>query len=163
MNKKPLGKSGIDLPPIVFGGNVFGWTADQAQSFKLLDALVEAGLNAIDTADFYSRWLPGHVGGESETIIGAWAKKNGNRSKLIIATKLGMEMGPGKSGLSRTRIAAAVEESLSRLQTDYIDLYQAHTDDEATPLEETLEAFAGLIKAGQGAGDRGFQLFRRPA
>lgn len=149
MNKKPLGKSGISLPPIVFGGNIFGWTTDEAASFTLLDALAEAGLNAIDTADFYSRWLPGHVGGESEVIIGAWMKARGNRDKIVVATKLGMDMGPGKSGLSKARIAEAVDESLGRLQTDYIDLYQAHIDDESVPLEETLEGFAEVIKQGK--------------
>jgi aryl-alcohol dehydrogenase-like predicted oxidoreductase len=149
MLKKELGKSGIMLPPVMFGGNVFGWTADVAMSFKLLDALTEAGLNAIDTADAYSRWVPGHAGGESEAIIGTWLKERRNRDKVIIATKVGMDLGPGKSGLSKARIKYAVEASLIRLQTDYIDLYQAHKDDEATPLEETLAAFAELIKEGK--------------
>jgi aryl-alcohol dehydrogenase-like predicted oxidoreductase len=149
MLKKELGKSGIMLPPVMFGGNVFGWTADVAMSFKLLDALMEAGLNAIDTADVYSRWLPGHTGGESEAIIGTWLKERRNRDKVIIATKVGMDLGPGKSGLSKARIKYAVEVSLIRLQTDYIDLYQAHKDDEATPLEETLSAFGNLIKEGK--------------
>jgi aryl-alcohol dehydrogenase-like predicted oxidoreductase len=149
MLKKELGKSGIMLPPVMFGGNVFGWTADVAMSFKLLDSLMEAGLNAIDTADVYSRWLPGHTGGESEAIIGTWLKERRNREKVIIATKVGMDLGPGKSGLSKARIRYAVEASLIRLQTDYIDLYQAHQDDEATPLEETLSAFAELIKEGK--------------
>jgi aryl-alcohol dehydrogenase-like predicted oxidoreductase len=149
MLKKELGKSGIMLPPVMFGGNVFGWTADVAASFKLLDALMEAGLNAIDTADVYSRWVPGHAGGESEAIIGTWLKERRNRDKVIIATKVGMDLGPGKSGLSKARIKYAVEASLIRLQTDYIDLYQAHQDDEATPLEETLSAFAELIKEGK--------------
>jgi len=149
MEHRQLGKSGIMLPPIMFGANVFGWTADAVTSFKLLDALAESGLTAIDTADAYSRWVPGHTGGESEAIIGVWLKQHGGRDKLIIATKVGMDLGPGKSGLSKARITAAVEASLTRLQTDYIDLYQAHRDDEAIPLEETLEAFAGLIKAGK--------------
>jgi aryl-alcohol dehydrogenase-like predicted oxidoreductase len=149
MLKKELGKSGIMLPPVMFGGNVFGWTADVAMSFKLLDALMEAGLNAIDAADVYSSWVPGHAGGESEAIIGTWLKERRNRDKVIIATKVGMDLGPGKSGLSKARIKYAVEASLIRLQTDYIDLYQAHKDDEATPLEETLSAFAELIKEGK--------------
>jgi aryl-alcohol dehydrogenase-like predicted oxidoreductase len=133
----------------MFGANVFGWTADAGMSFRLLDALAEAGLNAIDTADAYSRWVPGHTGGESEAIIGVWLKQRGKRDKVIIATKVGMDLGPGRNGLSKARIVAAVEELLIRLQTDYIDLYQAHRDDQQTPLEETLEAFAGLIKAGK--------------
>ena len=149
MQHKPLGKSGLMLPPIVFGGNVFGWTADPATSFKLLDRLMEAGLNAIDTADVYSRWAPGNTGGESEAILGVWLKNRKQRDKVIIATKCGMEMGPEKKGLSAKRIMAAIEESLIRLQTDYVDLYQAHADDEATPLEETLEAFGKLIKQGK--------------
>jgi aryl-alcohol dehydrogenase-like predicted oxidoreductase len=149
MRTRQLGKSGLALPPVMFGANVFGWTADPVTSFKLLDALAESGLTAIDTADAYSRWVPGHTGGESEAIIGVWLKQRGGRDKLIIATKVGIDLGPGKSGLSKARITAAVDASLIRLQTDYIDLYQAHRDDENTPLEETLEAFAGLIKAGK--------------
>jgi aryl-alcohol dehydrogenase-like predicted oxidoreductase len=149
MQRKQLGKSGIALPPIMFGGNVFGWTADVKTSFQLLDALMEAGLNAIDTADAYSRWVPGHAGGESEAIIGVWLKERGNRDKVIIATKVGMDLGPGKTGLSKARIKYAVEASLIRLQTDYIDLYQAHKDDEETPLEETLAAFGELIQEGK--------------
>jgi len=150
MRRKPLGYSDLTLPPIVFGGNVFGWTADPVTSFKLLDALLEAGLNAIDTADVYSRWIPGHAGGESEAIIGVWLKNRGGRDKVIVASKCGLDMGPVKGkGLSKTHILAAVEDSLVRLQTDYIDLYQAHRDDEATPLEETLEAFATLVRQGK--------------
>lgn len=150
MVRKPLGNSGLTLPPIVFGGNVFGWTADPVTSFRLLDALLDAGLNAIDTADVYSRWLPGHTGGESEAIIGVWLKNRGGRDKVIVASKCGLDMGPGKgAGLSRAHITAAVEDSLVRLQTDYIDLYQAHRDDESTPLEATLEAFAALVKQGK--------------
>src|SRR5712672_4031979 len=118
MNKRKLGNSGLEISPLVFGGNVFGWTADEPTSFKLLDAFVAAGFNAIDTADVYSRWAPGHTGGESETIIGKWLKRSGNREKVIVATKVGMEMGPGRKGLSRARILSAAEESLSRLQTD---------------------------------------------
>jgi len=135
----------------MLGGNVFGWTADQETSFAILDAFVDAGFNAIDTADAYSRWVPGHQGGESETVIGAWMKARGPsiRDKVVIATKLGVDLGQGRSGLSKARIAQAAEESLQRLQTDHIDLYQAHRDDEATPLEETLEGFAELIAAGK--------------
>ncbi len=149
MQMKELGRSGLKLPSIMFGANVFGWTADTAASFRLLDALLDVGLNAIDTADAYSRWVPGHKGGESEAIMGVWMKERKNRDKVIIATKVGMDLGAGKSGLSAKRIEYAVEASLIRLQTDYIDLYQAHKDDEATPLEETLEAFGKLVKAGK--------------
>ncbi len=149
MQTKPLGKSGIALPPVMLGGNVFGWTVNVPDSLKLLDASVAARLNAIDTADAYSRWVPGHKGGESEAIIGVWLKERNNRDKVIIATKVGIDLGPGKSGLSKMRIKYAAEASLIRLQTDYIDLYQAHMDDTATPLEETLEAFGELIKEGK--------------
>src|SRR5690348_39679 len=128
MNKRRLGNSGLEIAPLVFGGNVFGWTVDEAASGKLLSAFMAAGFNAIDTADTYSRWAPGHTGGESETIIGKWMKQNQNRDKVIIATKVGMEMGPGKKGLSRPYILRSAEDSLRRLQTDYIDLYQSHTD-----------------------------------
>jgi len=149
MNKRKLGTSGLEISPLVFGGNVLGWTADEPTSFKLLDAFVAAGFNAIDTADMYSKWAPGHTGGESETILGKWMKRSGNRDKVIIATKVGLEMGPGLKGLSRSYILRAVEDSLKRLQTDYIDLYQSHTDDANTPLEETLGAYAGLIAQGK--------------
>ena len=149
LSLRELGRSGIKIPPLMLGGNVFGWTADEATSWRLLDAALEHGLFAIDTADMYSTWVPGHVGGESETIIGAWAAARGKRSKIVIATKVGLPMGPGQEGLSRARIFAAVDESLRRLQTDYIDLYQAHRDDPDTPLEETLGAFDDLIKAGK--------------
>src|SRR6185295_4351456 len=137
MQMRPLGNSGLSVAPLAFGGNVFGWTADAATSFSLLDAFVDAGFNLIDTADVYSRWVPGHSGGESETLIGQWLAKSGKRDRVLIATKVGMDMGPGRSGLSRARIRMAVEESLARLQTDHIDLYQSHLDDTA-PLEETL-------------------------
>src|SRR5579863_9404849 len=147
--RRPLGNSGLSVGPLAFGGNVFGWTADETTSFKLLDAFVAADLNLIDTADVYSRWIPGHRGGESETIIGKWLKSRGKRSQVIIATKVGVEMGPDEVGLSRAYIQRAVERSLERLQTDYIDLYQSHRDDESTPLEETLEAFGQLIKQGK--------------
>lgn len=148
MPPRPLGRSGLSVPPIVVGGNVFGWTIDKAQSFRLLDACVEAGLNAIDSADVYSRWHPGNNGGESETIIGEWLKARGRRADLMILTKCGSEMPDGK-GLSAAWIARAVEDSLRRLQTDVIDLYQAHRDDESVPFEETLGAFARLIQAGK--------------
>ena len=132
----------------MLGGNVFGWTADEPSSFKILDAYVDAGLNFIDTADIYSTWVPGHAGGESETIIGNWLKHSGKRSKIVLATKVGMQMPAGK-GLKKSYIFQAVEDSLRRLQTDRIDLYQSHEDDPETPLEETLGAFADLIKQGK--------------
>ena len=149
MNTRKLGRSGIETPPLVLGGNVFGWTVDEATGFRILDAFVAAGFNAIDTADVYSKWVPGHVGGESETMIGKWLRLRGNRSKVKILTKVGMDMGDGKKGLSRPRIFQAVDESLTRLQTDYIDLYQSHQDDKETPLEETLGAYANLIEQGK--------------
>lgn len=149
MSKKPLGRSGIQVPQLTFGGNVFGWTADEATSFSLLDALVANQLNFIDTADVYSSWAPGNQGGESETVIGNWLKKSGKRDQVIIATKVGKPMGEGKQGLSPRYIRQAVEDSLRRLQTDYIDLYQSHDDDQDTPLAETLAAFDELIKAGK--------------
>jgi aryl-alcohol dehydrogenase-like predicted oxidoreductase len=146
---RQLGDSGIAVPPLTFGGNVFGWTIDQNTSFSLLDALVEKGLWFIDTADVYSRWAPGNEGGESETIIGNWLKKSGKRSSIVLATKVGMELSPEKTGLKPQYIRQAVEDSLRRLQTDYIDLYQAHRDDEDTPLAETLSTFDSLIKEGK--------------
>jgi aryl-alcohol dehydrogenase-like predicted oxidoreductase len=149
MNKRKLGNSGLEISPLVFGGNVFGWTLDEASSFKLLDAFVAAGFNAIDTADIYSKWVPGHTGGESETILGKWLARSGNRNKVIIATKVGMEMAPDKKGLSKAYILRAAEDSLRRLQTDTIDLYQSHTDDPETPIEETLGTYAELIAQGK--------------
>jgi aryl-alcohol dehydrogenase-like predicted oxidoreductase len=149
MKKRTLGNSGIKLYPLAFGGNVFGWTVTESMSFTLLDAFVEAGFSLIDTADVYSRWVPGHNGGESETIIGKWLKRSGKRKKVVIATKVGKEMGPNRKGLSKSSIMRAVEDSLQRLQTDYIDLYQSHADDPAIPLEETLEAYAQLIREGK--------------
>jgi aryl-alcohol dehydrogenase-like predicted oxidoreductase len=149
MKKRELGNSGIKVYPLAFGGNVFGWTVTESMSFTLLDAFVEAGFSLIDTADVYSRWVPGHNGGESETIIGKWLKRSGNRKKVVIATKVGNEMGPDKKGLSKSYIMRAVEDSLQRLQTDYIDLYQSHADDPETPLEETLEAYTRLINEGK--------------
>ena len=149
MDQRPLGNSGLLASPLAFGGNVFGWTADEPTSFALLDAFVAAGLNLIDTADVYSRWAPGNQGGESETIIGKWLKRGGPRDKVLIATKVGMEMAPDRKGLAKAYILRAVEDSLKRLQTDYIDLYQSHTDDAATPMEETFEAYAQLIRDGK--------------
>ena len=147
--KRKLGNSGLEMAPLMFGGNVFGWTIDEATSFQLLDGFVDAGFDAIDTADVYSAWKPGNQGGESETILGSWMKARGNRAKLLIATKVGMELGPDKKGLSKEYILRAAEDSLRRLQTDYIDLYQSHRDDAETPLEETFTAYDQLIKQGK--------------
>ncbi|GGG99213.1 aldo/keto reductase [Silvibacterium dinghuense] len=144
-----LGKSDLNVPTLCLGGNVFGWTVPESEAFRQLDAALEAGLNFIDTADVYSRWAPGNQGGESETILGKWFAKSGKRKDVILATKVGMDMGEGKSGLKPAYIEQAVEASLRRLQTDAIDLYQAHRDDESTPLEETLAAFDKLVKAGK--------------
>ncbi|RDI08552.1 aldo/keto reductase [Flavobacterium sp. AG291] len=149
MEKRQLGNTELYVYPITFGGNVFGWTIDEKKSFEILDAFIGAGFNFIDTANVYSRWAAGNEGGESEMIIGNWMKKQGNREKLIIATKVGADMGSGKRDLSKKYILKAVEDSLKRLQTDYIDLYQTHWDDETTPIEETLEAYAQLIKEGK--------------
>lgn len=149
MNYKNLGKSSLSVSPLTFGGNVLGWTLDKAESFKILDQFIDAGFNCIDTADTYSTWIKGNQGGESETIIGEWLKNTNKREKVIIATKLGGELGPGQKGLSAAYMKKAVEASLTRLQTDYIDLYQSHYDDPDTPQEETLEAFDKLIKEGK--------------
>jgi len=160
MQHRNLGRSNIQVPPVIFGCNVFGWTVDKAQSFRLLDQLLEVGLNALDTADVYSVWVPGNAGGESEAIIGEWMAARGNRNRVTLLTKVGMQMGPrqpagahpdyvGKAGLSRRWIMQSVEDSLRRLKTEVIDLYQAHRDDPETPLEESLGAFADLIKAGK--------------
>ena len=149
MNHRPLGRSGLQVSALCLGGNVFGWTADEATSFRLLDAWVDAGMNFIDTADVYSRWVPGHRGGESEAVIGRWLKKSGRRDRVVIATKVGKDMGDGKVGLAPAYLRRAVDASLQRLQTDVIDLYQSHDDDPATPLEETLGAYAELIRAGK--------------
>jgi aryl-alcohol dehydrogenase-like predicted oxidoreductase len=149
MQPRPLGRSGLSIAPLVLGGNVFGWTADEATSHRLLDAFLDAGCNAIDTADTYSRWAPGHKGGESEAVIGAWLKARGRRDRVIVMTKVGMEMGPEAKGLSKAHILKSVDASLKRLRTDYIDLYQAHKDDPDVPLDETLETLASLIKAGK--------------
>ena len=149
MEKRRLGRSDLIVAPLCFGGNVFGWTADEAMSLALLDAFVAAGFNFIDTADVYSKWAPGHHGGESEIIIGDWLRRRGKRDDVIIATKVGSEMAPDRKGLSKAYILRAVEDSLRRLGTDYIDLYQSHRDDEGTPIEETLEAYGALMKAGK--------------
>lgn len=149
MQKRILGKTGLEVSPLTLGGNVFGWTIDEQQSFEILSAWVAAGFNFIDTADSYSNWIPGNKGGESETIIGNWIKKQGNRSEVIISTKLGSEMGPGKKGLSKKYILEAAEASLLRLQSDYIDLYQSHWPDPSTPHEESLEAYSRLLKEGK--------------
>jgi aryl-alcohol dehydrogenase-like predicted oxidoreductase len=149
MQTRRLGDTELEIVPVVFGGNVFGWTADEARSFELLDAWVDRGFNCIDTADVYSVWMPGHVGGESETIIGKWLKQSGKRDEVVLLTKVGMEMKSGGKGLSKKYILEEVEESLKRLQTDRIDLYQSHKDDESVPLEETLEAYAQLIDEGK--------------
>lgn len=148
-DRRSLGRSGLTVSPLCFGGNVFGWTADEATSFRLLDAFVDAGFNFVDTADVYSAWAPGNRGGESETIIGKWMRSRGNRDRIVLATKVGSEMGPGKKGLSPAWIRSAVEESLRRLQTDRIDLYQSHWDDPSTPLEDTLGAYKDLIDQGK--------------
>ncbi len=146
---RELGHSGIRVPLLTFGGNVFGWTIDESASFRVLDALLDQGLHFIDTADVYSTWAPGNKGGESESIIGNWLKQRGNRDRVIIATKVGKDMGGDRHGLSAAYIRRAVEDSLRRLQTDYIDLYQSHDDDKSTPLEETLSAFDALIREGK--------------
>jgi aryl-alcohol dehydrogenase-like predicted oxidoreductase len=149
MQLRALGGSGLMVAPLAFGGNVLGWTADEATSFSLLDAFVDDGFNLVDTADVYSRWIKGHSGGESETVIGRWLKKTGKRNRIVLATKVGMDMGDGKIGLAPAYIRQAVDDSLRRLQTDRVDLYQAHQDDPKTPLEETLATFADLIREGK--------------
>jgi aryl-alcohol dehydrogenase-like predicted oxidoreductase len=149
MKTRSLGKTDLSIVPMVFGGNVFGWTADEARSFELLDAWVDRGFNCVDTADVYSVWMPGHEGGESETIIGKWLAKSGKRQKVVLLTKVGMQMKWGGKGLSKQWILEEVENSLRRLQTDYVDLYQSHKDDETVPFEETLEAYAQLIEQGK--------------
>jgi aryl-alcohol dehydrogenase-like predicted oxidoreductase len=149
MEKRRLGRTGLSIAPLVFGGNVFGWTADKKTSFDLLDRFVDAGLDAIDTADAYSRWVPGNEGGESESIIGEWMKSRKARDKVVIITKVGSDMGQGKKDLSAAYIATAVEASLKRLQVDAIDLYLSHWPDPETPFEETLGAYQNLLKAGK--------------
>lgn len=149
MQLRPLGRSGLQVAPLALGGNVFGWTADEKTSFSLLDAFVDAGFHLVDTADMYSRWAPGHTGGESETIIGKWLKASGKRNHIVLATKVGKDMGDGRIGLSRRWVRQAVEDSLRRLQTDRIDLYQSHDDDPSVPFEESLGTFAELIREGK--------------
>jgi aryl-alcohol dehydrogenase-like predicted oxidoreductase len=149
MEQRRLGRTGLTIAPLVFGGNVFGWTADKKTSFDLLDRFVDAGFNAIDTADAYSRWVPGHEGGESETIIGEWLKSRNARDKVVVITKVGSDMGQGKKDLSAAHIAKAVEASLKRLQIEAIDLYLSHWPDLDTPYEETLGAYQQLLKAGK--------------
>jgi aryl-alcohol dehydrogenase-like predicted oxidoreductase len=149
LQKRRLGRTDLTIAPLVFGGNVFGWTADEKTSFDLLDRFVDAGLNAVDTADAYSRWVPGNSGGESETIIGRWLKARGNRDRVVLVTKVGSDMGQGKKDLSPAYIERAVEASLKRLQTDSIDLYLSHWPDPATPYEETLGAYQRLIEKGK--------------
>jgi len=149
MQLRTLGRSDLRVAPLCLGGNVFGWTADEAASFTVLDALIGAELNFIDTADVYSVWIPGHHGGESETVIGNWLQRRARRNDVVIATKVGMEMAPDRKGLSATHIARSVEESLRRLQTDYIDLYFSHCDDVTVQFEETLGAYQKLIAQGK--------------
>src|SRR5436190_12324473 len=149
MDKRTLGNTGFEVAPLAFGGNVFGWTADEATSFRMLDAFVEAGFNLIDTADSYSRWVSGHQGGESETIIGRWIARRGRHDDVIIATKVGSDMGQGHKVLRKDYIVQAAEASLRRLQVDCIDLYQSHWDDVNTPLQETLGAYDQLIRQGK--------------
>ena len=149
MQKRRLGRTDLSIAPLVLGGNVFGWTADEKTSFDLLDRFADAGLNAIDTADAYSRWAAGNKGGESETIIGKWMKSRGNRDRIVVITKVGSDMGQGKKDLSAAYIEKAVDQSLKRLQTDVIDLYLSHWPDPATPYEETLGAYQSLLAKGK--------------
>jgi aryl-alcohol dehydrogenase-like predicted oxidoreductase len=149
MDRRKLGSTGFEVAPLAFGGNVFGWTVEEAESFKLLDAFVAAGFNLIDTADSYSRWVSGHQGGESETIIGRWIARRGRHDDVIIATKVGSDMGQGHKVLRKDYILQAAEASLRRLQVDCIDLYQSHWDDENTSLEETLGAYGQLLRQGK--------------
>ena len=146
---RPLGRSGLTVAPLAFGGNVFGWTADEATTFALLDAFTDAGLNLVDTADVYSRWAPGNQGGESETLIGRWLRQSRKRDRIVLATKVGKDMGGGRVGLRPDYIRQAVEASLQRLQTDVIDLYQSHADDTDVPMAEVLGAYQRLIEAGK--------------
>lgn len=149
MEKRTPGTTDLEIAPIVFGGNVFGWTIDEKTSFAILDRFAESGFNMIDTADTYSRWAEGNEGGESETIIGKWMKDRGNRDQILISTKVGSDMGDGKKGVSKKYIIAAVDDCLTRLQTDYIDLVSTHFDDEGTRVEETMAAYNELVKAGK--------------
>jgi len=147
MEKRVIGTSPLQVAPLAFGGNVFGWTIDEATSFSILDAFVDAGLNFIDTADVYSAWAPGHHGGESETILGKWFARSGKRAQVVLATKVAKH--PQRPGLSSDNIQEAIEDSLRRLQTDYVDIYFSHHDDDAISLEETLYAYQRLVKAGK--------------
>ena len=149
MTTKPLGRSGLQVSTLTFGGNVFGWTVDERTSFSLLDAWLDAGFNTIDTADVYSAWVPGHRGGESETVIGKWLRSSGKRNQVVLATKVGKPMGPDMKGLRPAYIRNALEASLQRLQTDHIDLYQSHDDDPDTPLADSLGAFDALVREGK--------------
>jgi aryl-alcohol dehydrogenase-like predicted oxidoreductase len=149
MRPRPLGRSGLQTLPLALGGNVFGWTADERTTFEVLDRFVDAGFSLIDTADVYSKWVPGNVGGESETLIGQWLESRNKRDRVLVATKVGGELAPGRKGLSARHIKGAAEDSLRRLRTDYIDLYQAHYDDPTVGFEETLRAFGDLIAAGK--------------
>ncbi|SIO38635.1 aldo/keto reductase [Chitinophaga niabensis] len=149
MEKRTLGGTGIQIAPLVFGGNVFGWTADEPTSFRLLDAFTDAGFNGIDTSDNYTAWIPGNTGGDSERVIGKWLKQTGKRDKVVIATKVGGKFSEEKKGLKKAYILQSIEDSLTRLQTDHIDLYQTHYDDPETPIEETLEAYAEIVRSGK--------------
>lgn len=149
MTTRPLGNSGLSVTPLCFGGNVFGWTVDQATAFRILDAFIDNGFNFIDTADVYSRWVPGNQGGDSESILGKWFATGGKRDRVVLATKVGYDMGAGRKGLAKSYVLRAVEDSIERLGTDHIDLYQSHVDDLETPFEETLEAYQQLIKEGK--------------
>ncbi|RZM10092.1 MAG: aldo/keto reductase, partial [Pedobacter sp.] len=149
MHTKRLGNTDLEVAPVTLGGNVFGWTADEKTSFEILDHFTGAGFNLVDTADVYSRWAPGNKGGESETVIGNWLKKTNKRDKIFISTKVGSDLGDGKKGLRKKYILEAVDSSLQRLQTDHIDLYQTHFDDVSVPVEETLQAYDEMVKAGK--------------
>lgn len=149
MKKRQLGKSGIEVAPLAFGGNVFGWTVDEPTAFRLLDTFVDGGFSLVDTADTYSKWADGNRGGESETVIGNWLAQGGPRDRVVIATKCGMEMPDVGKGLSKRHILRSAEDSLKRLRTDRIDLYQAHEEDTSTPIDETLEAYAQLRREGK--------------
>ncbi len=149
INRRPLGKSGLSVAPLAFGGNVFGWTVDESSAFRLLDRFVDAGFNLIDTADTYSVWVPAHHGGESETIIGRWLESRGRRDDVLIATKVGMEMAPNSKGLSRNHIEHSIAGSLSRLRTGSVDVYQSHADDPSVPIDEPLRTYARLMDDGK--------------
>ena len=149
MEKRTLGNTGLSIAPLMFGGNVFGWTADEKMSFRLLDAFTDRGFNAIDTADTYTRWVPGNTGGDSERVIGKWLKQTGKRDKIVLATKVGGIFSEEKKGLKKNYILQSIEDSLSRLQTDYVDLYQTHYDDLETPIEETLATYAEIVRSGK--------------